>query len=145
MSDSWRPADAAPLRLVILRLASTKPGKLPHVAPVLADYLAESKSVGKANESADTIQITAEHAVLFHDIKTRISALFQDKANESHYTAILLAKALVENARPSILQDTLPWARSINSILKVSTRTAVISILGLCKVQKRVDLRLAIK
>ena len=104
------------LRLVSNRLSSTPSWRLTHVVPVLAESINGCSSIVlNANEKGAKGNV--DLGVYVHKIRTRISALLQDKSPQARWTAIVLVKAFVEAGGIETLRISGAWVRSMIGIL----------------------------
>ena len=102
-----------PLRTVLQRLSSTPLWQVPQVTPILAGTIAESGSL----LSTPRTKLRSEDTVLVHKLKTRISALLQDKDPRARWAAVVFVKAIIEAGGYETLQGAAPWVGSIITIL----------------------------
>lgn len=116
-----------PLRVVTQRLSSTPPKQLSHVAPYLANTIAECGQAFTSPVKENQVIGGADYAVVVHKLKTQLSALLQDKSPEARYAAVVLIKATVEIGGWNILHGVGVWVRGLTGILGVSKPSACIS------------------
>lgn len=102
---------AGVLRAVANRLTSTSIDELPAQVGYLATSISSCRALLQNGLSSN------DHAPLLHKLKTRVSALLQDRSPEGRFCGIVIAKALVEAGGTSILLDSGNWVRAIISCL----------------------------
>ncbi|KIW76056.1 hypothetical protein Z517_10801 [Fonsecaea pedrosoi CBS 271.37] len=98
------------LRAITTRLSITPAEDLPRICGFLATSLAQCpvellSSDSKGNSSS----------VVAHKLKTRITALLQDKSTASRLSAAVLIKAIVDNGGLKVLSNWDVWARGLIS------------------------------
>ena len=108
------------LRTVTQRLSTTPTEELPHVAGILAGFIANDRLAFAQSQKDNHKRLGFEDNVLIHKLKTQITALLQDKSPHARFSALILIKATVEAGGWSILQGVAPWVRDMISILGVS-------------------------
>ena len=72
------------------------------------------------SELNSTARERSEYAILVHQFKTQVSALFQNKTPEELLGAVILVKTAIENGSLKFLQEAGPWIRSLLGVLAVS-------------------------
>src|SRR5437762_3435641 len=105
------------LRPITQRLTSTPVRELPHIAFFLASSIA---SCGQALQMASSQAIGQSNGnvALVHKLKTRISALLQERAPEGRFAAVVLIKAIVEAGGREVLSSSSEaWVRGLLSAL----------------------------
>lgn len=107
------------LRAVASRLTSTPIEDLPHQIGYLATSIASCQGLLQNASSSN------DHATLLHKLKTRVSALLQDRTPEGRFCGIVIAKAVVEVGGFTILADSGNWVRAIISCLNKSDSAEV--------------------
>ncbi|KIX09935.1 uncharacterized protein Z518_01016 [Rhinocladiella mackenziei CBS 650.93] len=100
------------LRAIANRLNVTPVEELPRISGFLATSLANCSL-----ESLFADSKTNGSSVTVHKIKTRISSLLQDRSAAGRLTAVVLIKAIVENAGQSGLGASESWVRGLLSCL----------------------------
>lgn len=72
---------------------------------------------------------------LLHKLKSRISSLLQDRTAEGRFTAVVVAKAVIEAGGREVLVDSEPWIRGLIGILNKSdpVPTKRLAILTICR------------
>ncbi|KAL2419825.1 hypothetical protein ABEF95_005796 [Exophiala dermatitidis] len=108
------------LRAITNRLTVTPVEDLPRICGPLANQLANCSleshfSDSKANKSS----------VVTHKLKTRISALLQDRSVSGRLTAAVLVKAVVENGGNIVLSSSESWARGLLGCLNKADPASV--------------------
>ncbi len=111
---------ATPLRMVIQRLSSTPTAQLPHVAPVLAGSITDSRKAFIIAHNESKSKSGSEMNVLIHKLKAQLSALLQDKSPQARYSALILIKATIEVGGWNVLQGSGAWVRAMIANLRVS-------------------------
>ncbi|CAD6581646.1 MAG: hypothetical protein ASARMPRED_000666 [Alectoria sarmentosa] len=106
-----------PLRVVTQRLSSTPSKQLPHVAPYLATTITQCGKAFTAPSNNGQIVGGVDSVVIFHKLKTQLSALLQDKGPEARYAAVILIKATVEVGGWNVLQGVGAWVRGLVGIV----------------------------
>ena len=107
----------SPLRAITVRLSSTPPKQLPHIACFLANDI--SRCAAELSSPSSQSKNGSESAVLVHKLKTQISALLQGKHVEERWSAVVLVKATVEAGGWEVLQSSGAWVRGMLAILGV--------------------------
>ena len=105
-----------PLKALIQRLTSTPVEELPTIAYFLASSISECL-ICPQNPGND-------RTALLHKLKARISSLLQDRTAEGRFTAVVVAKAVVEAGGREVLVDVEPWIRGLIGILNKSDPAA---------------------
>jgi pre-rRNA-processing protein RIX1 len=95
------------LRATTQRLVNTPTEDLPKVAGFLATNLASCSAILNGETSK------SDFAVPLHKLRTRISALLQDRTAAGRLTAAVLIKALAEAPRPTDSAIWEAWARGL--------------------------------
>ena len=114
-----------PLRVVTQRISNTPTKQLPHIAPILATNIAESKKLFAVPQNGTQSKDDSENTTVVHKLKTQLSALLQDKQPQARYAAVILIKATVEVGGWNVLQGTASWVRGIIGIIGVSGSSQV--------------------
>lgn len=105
------------LRPITQRLTSTPVKELPHIAFFLASSIASCGQALQTASSQDTSR-SNDNIALVHKLKTRISALLQERSPEGRFAAVLLIKAVVEAGGREILSSSSEsWVRGLLSVL----------------------------
>ncbi|KAJ6155588.1 Armadillo-like helical [Penicillium chermesinum] len=114
------------LRAVAHRLTTTPVEQLPSIASFLATSLSDCADLLSAPQTQKPGKSDSENAIQVHKLKTRLSSLLQDRSVEGRWTAVVLAKAMVEAGQWEVLRGYEPIVRSLIGILAkpdpVSTR-----------------------
>lgn len=108
------------LRAVAHRLTTTPVEQLPSIAAFLATALSDCAELLSTSQTQKSGKPDSENAVQIHKIKTRLASLLQDRSVEGRWTAVVLAKALVEAGQWEVLRGYEPIVRSLIGILAVS-------------------------
>jgi len=103
------------LRAIANRLNTTPIEDLPQQVGYLATSIASCKDVLQNNTPGNN-----ENALLFHKLKTRVSALLQDRTPEGRLSGIVIVKALVEAGGLPFLSESGSWVRNLISCLNKS-------------------------
>lgn len=111
---------AMTLRMVTQRLSTTPTTLLPHVAPLLAGSVTETREVFAASQNEGSSKSSSEMNVLIHKLKAQLSALLQEKAPQARFSALIIIKATVEVGGWNILQGVGSWVRGMIGIMGVS-------------------------
>lgn len=107
------------LKAVTQRLNQTPVAELPHIAYFLSSSISSCadvlntgrlKSGGKHDGAAFQVQ----------KLKARITSLLQDRSPEGRFTAVVLAKAVVEAGSQETLASCEPWLRGLLAALNKS-------------------------
>jgi pre-rRNA-processing protein RIX1 len=109
-------AQSYPLKALIQRLTSTPVGELPSIAYFLASSISACL-ISPQNPGVD-------RAALLHKLKARISSLLQERTPEGRFTAVIIAKAVIEAGGREVLVDSEPWLRGLIGILNKSDPVA---------------------
>ena len=107
----------SPLRAITVRLSSTPPKQLPHIASFLANDI--GRCAAELSTPNSQSKNGSESAILVHKLKTQISALLQGKHAEERWSAVVFVKATVEAGGWEVLQGSGPWVRGMLTILGV--------------------------
>lgn len=100
----------ATLRAVANRLTKASPEDLPQQIGYLANSI--------TSNCEDLLSASnPEHAVVIHKLRTRTSALLQDRSSEGRLCGIVIAKALVEVGGHALLSESGSWVRNLISCL----------------------------
>lgn len=103
------------LRTVANRLNTTPIGDLPQQVGYLATSIFSCKDVFQGTGSGSN-----ENALLLHKLKTRVSALLQDRSPQGRLSGIVIVKALVEAGGLPFLSESGSWVRNLISCLNKS-------------------------
>lgn len=102
-------------RAIVNRLNTTPVEELPRVAAFLASSLATCPlETYFSDAKANTTSVTA------HKLKTRVSALLQDRSQAGRLSAAIFIKTIIETAGSNFLAGSEPWARGLLSCLNKS-------------------------
>jgi pre-rRNA-processing protein RIX1 len=105
----------ASFRAIVNRLNTTSVEELPRVAAFLASSLATCPlETYFSDAKTNTASVTA------HKLKTRISALLQDRSQAGRLSAAIFIKTVIETAGSNLLAGSEPWARGLLSCLSKS-------------------------
>lgn len=104
-------SDISVLRAVTNRLNSIPIEDLPCQVGYLATSISSCRGL-LLNGVA-----SSDSGPLLHKLKTRVSALLQDRTPEGRFCGIVIAKAIVEAGGPTILSESGNWVRAIVSCL----------------------------
>jgi len=99
------------LRAIATRLTSTPIDELPHQIGYLATAVTSCGDILRSPSPNN------DQAVLLHKLRTRVSALLQDRTAEGRYCGIVIAKALIETGGSAFLSESSSWVRSLISCL----------------------------
>lgn len=102
------------LRAVANRLNSTPVEDLPSQVGYLATSISSCRTLLQNGSSS------SDYGTLLHKLKTRVSALLQDRTPEGRLSGIVIAKAIAEAGGSAILLDSGNWIRAIISCLNKS-------------------------
>lgn len=102
----------ASFKAIVNRFNITPVEELPRVSAFLASSLAACPlDVYFSDSKINTVSVTT------HKLKTRISALLQDRSQSGRLSAAIFIKTIVETAGATLLSGSEPWARSLVSCL----------------------------
>ncbi|KAK5092600.1 hypothetical protein LTR70_002011 [Exophiala xenobiotica] len=110
------------LRAIATRLTSTPIDELPQQVGYLSIAVTSCIDILR-NPSPSNDQ-----SVLLHKLRTRVSALLQDRTVEGRYCGIVIAKALAETGGAAFLSESGSWVRSLISCLNKPDPAEVKSI-----------------
>ncbi|EXJ83872.1 hypothetical protein A1O1_07500 [Capronia coronata CBS 617.96] len=96
------------LRAITNRLTVTPAEDLPRICGFLANQLANCSLESQFSDLKGS-----SSSVAAHKLKTRISALLQDRTASGRLTAAVLIKAVVENGGQNVLSASESWARGL--------------------------------
>ncbi len=99
------------LRAIANRLTSTPNDELPHQVGYLATSLSSCRDVLQNTSPSN------DQSLLLHKLRTRVSALLQDRSAEGRFSGIVIAKALIETGGIAFLSESGSWVRSLISCL----------------------------
>ena len=120
---------SATLRTVANRL-NISTNELPHHVGFLATSLSSCSDVLRNHQASQEVSATV------HKLKTRISALLQDRAQDGRLAGIIMVKALVEAGGESFLLESGNWVRQLLSCLNKSdsAHTKSIAVLTISRI-----------
>ncbi|KAK5046216.1 hypothetical protein LTR84_008359 [Exophiala bonariae] len=102
-------------KAIVNRFNVTPVEDLPRVAAFLASSLAACPlEVYFSDAKTNTASVTT------HKLKTRISALLQDRSAAGRLSAAIFIKAIIDTAGSNLLSASEPWARGLVSCLSKS-------------------------
>lgn len=107
------------LRAVAHRLTTTPVEQLPSIASFLATSLTDCAELLSTPQTQKPGKNDSENTVQVHKVKTRLVSLLQDRTVEGRWTAVVLAKALVEAGQWEVLRGYEPIVRGLIGILAV--------------------------
>ena len=107
------------LRVVTQRLSNTPTSSLPHVAPILAGFITDSRDDFLFLQNEGNAKSGSDAATLFHQLKTQLSALLQDKAPQARFAAVVLIKTFIEVGGLTVLQTVGTWVRGMIGVIGV--------------------------
>ena len=99
------------LRAIANRLTATPTELLPQQIGFLANSISSCKVV-LSNSSPSN-----DESVTIHKLRTKVSALLQDRTPEGRLSGIIIAKALIEHGGQAILGGSANWVRALISCL----------------------------
>ena len=100
-----------PLRAVATRLNSTPVYELPHLVGYLATSILSASSFFQSSTTG------SDSSVVLHKLRTKTSALLQDRTPEGRFAGIVITKALVEAGGLSVLSESGSLVRNLISCL----------------------------
>lgn len=107
------------LRAIAHRLTTTPVEQLPSIASFLATSLTDCAELLSTPQTQKPGKNDSENTVQVHKVKTRLVSLLQDRTVEGRWTAVVLAKALVEAGQWEVLRGYEPIVRGLIGTLAV--------------------------
>lgn len=102
-------------KAIVNRFNITPVEDLPRVAAFLASSLAACPlEIYFSDAKSNTASVTT------HKLKTRISALLQDRSQAGRLSAAIFIKTIIETAGSNLLSGSEPWARALVNCLSKS-------------------------
>ncbi|KAK5077118.1 hypothetical protein LTR64_005402 [Lithohypha guttulata] len=99
------------LRAVANRLISTSGDQLPRQVGYLASTIANCSDALQVSSSS------SDQSIIIHKLKTKTSALLQDRTPEGRFCGIVIARALIEAGGATFLSECGSWVRNLISCL----------------------------